>query len=113
MGYSVEILVVDLMYGFFFNIVFVIFAVIAGLRADQNKRPWGFFIAGVVIQSFASIGLLINAVRDTYISSANLIALIFTVVCFVFGYLIVRKTYIRAKKEFYAVAKKSTQNNNE
>lgn len=99
MGYSVEIFIVDLMYGFFFNAVFIILAVIAGLRAEKSKRPWGFFIAGVVIQSFASLGLLINAARDTYISSANLTALVFTVVCFVSGYFIVRKIYKKTKQE--------------
>lgn len=113
MGYSVEVFIVDLMYGFFFNVVFVVFAVIAGLRAEHNKKPWGFFIAGVFIQSFASFGLLINAAHDTYISSANLTALIFTVVCFVSGFLIVRKTYRQAKKEFDAAAKKATPKNNE
>ena len=113
MGYSVEVFIVDLMYGFFFNMIFVVFAVIAGLRAEHNKSPWGFFIAGVVIQSIASFGLLINAARDTYISSGNLTALIFTVVCFASGYLIVCKTYIRVKKKFDAAAKKATPNNNE
>ena len=99
MRYSVEVFIVDLMYGFFFNIVFVIFAVIAGLRAEHNKSPWGFFIAGIIFQSIASFGLLINAAHNIYISSANLTALVFTVVCFVSGYFIVRKIYLKTKKE--------------
>lgn len=111
MGYTAEIFVVDLMYGFFFNLIFVVFAVIAGLRAEQNKKPWGFFMVGIIIQSFADIGLLISVSRNAYINSANLSALIFTVICFVSGYLIVRKTHRQAKKEFDTATKKDSPEN--
>lgn len=102
---------VDIMYGFFYNTIFMIFAVIAGLRADENKRPWGFFTTGVIIQSLADSDMLLKILQHgSYISPSDISALSFTAISFICGYLIVRKTYKQAQKEAAAKSRRKGDN---
>lgn len=39
----------DLLYAFGFNLIYLLCLLIAYLRAEASKRPWGWFIAGVVV----------------------------------------------------------------
>ena len=86
-------LFLELLYVVTYNLILVLFGFIAVLRARKGKKPWGFMIAGILIQGISIFGMIAGMVRNPELwnSYENMISLAAYIIFALVFVLLIRK----------------------